>query len=229
MTTQTREAKTNVPAVTSGVNALAAIDTSLAEADSRTGYGKLLKFSRGQYLLGADGDVIAKNTVVTAGCDLTLVGFVRWEDGQPVEHKLLPVTSGGPFYRRVDLGFHDKEAWEKNSAGEARDPWQEQILLPMMNADGEINTFVTGSVTGKKSVLRLLREYRNHAKRNPNNYPQIKLGVDHFVHSDKTIGKVFYPSFEVVGHVDRTAFTEALGSLGVTAGEAPQPSNEAAF
>jgi hypothetical protein len=35
------------------------------------------------------------------------------------------------------------------------------------------------------------------------------------MHSDRTIGKVFYPEFEPAGYVDKAEFCEALEAIGI--------------
>ena len=89
------------------------------------------------------------------------------------------------------------------------------MYVPMMDADGELATFTTGSVSGIKSLNRLLRRYATHAARHPNDYPLVKLRVAHFIHGDRAIGKVFYPDFEPAGYVDKAEFCEALEAVGV--------------
>jgi hypothetical protein len=144
------------------------------------------------------------------------VGLIRWQDGRRADQKLVRIASGAPLYRREELGYHDKSEWEPDAKGEPRDPWQPAIYLPIMDTTGELGTFTTSSGSGIKSVQRLLRLYRNHATRHPNDYPLIKLGVDHYTHSDRSIGKIFYPVFKPAGYVDRREFVEALEAVGAT-------------
>ena len=156
---QTNETATtetaNLPAVAE--SAIAAIDNYLAEQDPQTTIGKLIKFAKGEYLKGQDAEVVPLGSLFVVACDMTLSGFVRWEDGKPAEHKLIRVTSGDRPYQRQDLGFLDKEQWPKDTDGEPKDPWQPVIYVPIMDSDGEIATFTTGTVTGTKSYFRLLR------------------------------------------------------------------------
>src|SRR5262249_19691711 len=154
-------------------------------------------------------------------CDMTLTGFIRWDDGKPVEHRLVRITSGDRPYRREDLGFLDKGQWPKDAKGEARDPWQPALYVPVMDPEGEISTFTPGSTSGIKSYHRLLRRYATHAARHPGFYPLVKLRAGFFMHSDKQIGKIFYPDFEPAGYVERTEFVEALEAVGVAVDAPP--------
>jgi hypothetical protein len=205
----------NLPATTTQIDALAAINDFLAEADPQNMIGKLLKFSKGEFLKGQDAEVIPEGTLYTVACDMALSGFIRWHDGKPAEHKLVRIATGAPLYRREELGHDDKDQWPTDAKGEPRDPWQATIYVPIMDHDGELATFTTSSGSGLKSVHRLLRRYVTHVARHPDVYPLIKLKKSFWVHSDKAIGKVFYPDFEPAGWVDRAEFIEALEVVGV--------------
>ena len=203
----------NLPAIPE--SSITAINSYLAQEDPQTTIGKLIKFSKGEFLKGLDAEIVPLGSLFTVACDMTLTGFIRWHDGKPIEHKLIRVASGDPPYRREELGFLDKEQWPKDANGEARDPWQQAIYVPVMDSEGEISTFTSGSVWGIKSYHRLLRRYATHAARHPGFYPLVKLQTSSFKHSDKQIGKVFFPDFEPAGYVERTEFVEALEAVGV--------------
>jgi hypothetical protein len=222
MTTELEIEKTNLPAVPGKTTALAALDAYLDEADPQNMIGKLLKFSKGKFLLGQDAEVIPEGALYVVACDMALVGFVRWDDGKPVEHKLSCVTSGAPRFKREQLGHNDKDQWPPDAKGEARDPWQEAIYLPLMDHDGEICTFTTSSKSGVHSVNRLLRRYATHAARHPDQYPLVKLKKVFWVHKDRAIGKIFFPEFEPAGYVERADFVAALELLGVGTTEPEQ-------
>jgi hypothetical protein len=80
----------SVPVIIDNSNEVAAIANYLAQEDPQTTIGKLLKFSKGKYLKGVDGEVVPENSLFAVACDRTLTGFVRWRDGKPAEHKLVP-------------------------------------------------------------------------------------------------------------------------------------------
>src|SRR5262249_2293813 len=197
------------------------IDNYLAEQDPQALIGRLVKFSKGEFLKGQDADVVPLGSMFVVACDMTLSGYIRWEDGKPVEHKLIRIASGDRPYRREDLGHLDKERWPEDAKGERRDPWQPAIYLPIMDSEGELATFTTGSASGIRSVHRLLRRYATHARRHPGFYPLVKLQASFFKHSDKQIGKIFYPDFEPAGYVERTEFVEALEAVGVVVDSPP--------
>jgi hypothetical protein len=216
--------KTNLPAIAQpSSGGLAALNEYLSEADPQNMIGKLLKFSKGEFLLGQDAEVIPEGALYTVACDMVLTGFIRWYDGRPAEHKLVRVATGAPLYRRDELGYNDKSQWETDLKGAPRDPWQATMYVPVMSHDGEVSTYTSSSGSGVKSLHRLLRRYATHAARHPGVYPLVRLKKAFWVHSDKAIGKVFYADFEPAGWVERKEFTEALEMLGVTTAPAAQP------
>jgi hypothetical protein len=216
--TENASSSGNLPVETSTTNSgLAAINEYLNEAAPQTSIGKLVKFSKhGEFVRGAEAEVIPEETVVTVACDLTLVGFIRWLDNKPAEHRLVLISSGRPRYTREQLGHHDKNLWPRDGKGEPRDVWQATMYTPMMDGDGEIFTFTTSSKSGINSLNQLLRRYATHAKRHPSEYPHVKLICGSFIPGkDKSIGEVLYPDFEPAGWVSRSEFDEALKVLGV--------------
>jgi hypothetical protein len=70
----------------------AAINKYLAEADPQSTIGKLIKFSKGEFLKGQDLEVVPEGAMFTAACDMTLRGYIRWADNKPVEHRLVRIT-----------------------------------------------------------------------------------------------------------------------------------------
>jgi hypothetical protein len=227
MNDQTTNLPATVPATTTEAapvngGAFVAINQYLDSEDPQTTVGKLLKFAKGEFLLGTDADVVPEGALYTVAADMTLTGWIRWKGGKPVEHKLVRIASGQTPFRREDLGHDDTALWETDSNGEPRDPWQQAIYVPVMNADGEVSTFTTGSKSGLKSVNRLLRRYATHAARHPEVYPLVKLKKDFWVHQDRSIGKIFFPDFEPAGWVPRGELAEALQMLGVDTGAEPQ-------
>ena len=185
--TKTEDQKTNLPATVNNAagGGLSALNEYLADADPQNMIGKLLKFSKGEFLLGQDAEVIPEGALYTVACDMVLTGFIRWHDGRPAEHKLVRVATGAPLYRRDELGHNDKSQWETDLKGRPRDPWQATMYVPVMNHDGEVSTYTTNSGSGINSLHRLLRRYATHAARHPDVYPLVKLKKSHWVHNDQ--------------------------------------------
>src|SRR5262245_60963553 len=91
------------------------VDPFEAYADAvspRNIVGTLLKFSKGDYLVGEEGKLVAPGTTFTANLDELLVGWVKWRDGKPVEHIMQRVADGVPPPKRNELGDQDASTWE---------------------------------------------------------------------------------------------------------------------
>jgi hypothetical protein len=201
---------------------VSAINNYITAEDPQATIGKLIKHAKGEFLKGQDCEVVPEGSLFTVACDMTLRGFILWQDSKPTRHVLIRIASGATLPQREDLGHHDQEKWETDREGEPRDPWQPVMYVPVMDSDGELSTFTTGSKSGIKSLNRLLRRYATHAARHPDDYPLVKLRVAFFMHSDRAIGKVFYPDFEPAGYVDKAEFCEALEAVGVDVNQSEQ-------
>jgi hypothetical protein len=88
--------------------AAAAIAAYVNEAEPQNLIGKLMKFSKGEFLIGIDGEEVPEGSVFTVACDLALAGWIRWEGGRPAESKLIRIASGAPAFKRDELGHDDR-------------------------------------------------------------------------------------------------------------------------
>jgi hypothetical protein len=79
----------------------------------------------------------------------------------------------------VTLGDLDESKWEPGLDGQPRDPWQEQICLPVVpqDAGGEVFRFVARSATALRAVRRLLGVVRYHPNAKTGYLPVIQFGV----------------------------------------------------
>jgi hypothetical protein len=98
--------------------------------------GKMLRFSKGDYLV--DKDTVAIGTVFTVNVDELMAGWIKWLDSKPVEHLMVRVIDGIPPKLRGQLGDHDTAQWEMDVTGKPKDPWQFTNYLPMMDDKGEV-------------------------------------------------------------------------------------------
>src|SRR5262249_2962217 len=123
--------------------------------------GELLKFSKGDYLVGRDGEECSDKELVGAMPGFAH-GWIRWEDNHPVEHVMGLLIEGFVPPERSTLGHLDKAMWELNkNNGEPRDPWQLGLYLPMVTVNGErVYTFSSTSDGGRRRCMApLCREY----------------------------------------------------------------------
>jgi len=208
-------------------------DVFAAYADAvapRNIIGTLLKFSKGDYLAGEEGAPIAIGTQFTANVGELLVGWIRWADSKPVEHRMFRVADGNIVPKRAELGESDESLWELDNHGERRDPWQFTNYLPLASEAGELFTFTTASRGGITAIGDLCRRYSQHHRRHPDVLPVIALDVDSYQHKNREYGRIKFPKFAPMGWTSKSKFDEALTAAGLSVGEnepaQPLPSTE---
>lgn len=199
--------------------------------------GTLLKFSKGEFFAGKDSRPVAVGTHFIANLDATMAGWVKWINGRPIDHRLVRIADGLLPVKREQLGDTDTEQWQYDSRGERRDPWQQVNYLPLVDQTGEIFTLSVTQVAGIKEVAALCSAYADHRKNNAEEFPVIELGVDSYMHRERHIGRVKYPTLNVVGWEPKEKFAQAMVTAGLvekepttlsilTAGEEPPPHTE---
>ena len=125
-----------------------------------------------------------------------------------------PLFGGFTPCPRDELGDMDQSLWEQGLSGKPADPWQSQILLPLQAEDGALFIFGTTSITGRRAVGRLIDECRKMLRREPNDYPVIKLALGSFQHRDERVGRVTVPAFVRVGKTPKTGVAAIDTSIG---------------
>jgi hypothetical protein len=192
--------QTNVPAIPSN-----AVDTYLNE-HCGGGSGVLFKFAKDQRFRRVDdGEEIPLGTQFTVVYDQIQVGWMKFNGkGEPPERKMGALFQGFSPCPRDELGDDDQSLWEVGLSGKPADPWQQQILLPLQAEDGELFIFGTTSITGRRAVGRVIDECRKMQRREPNDYPVIKLALASFQHREERIGRVTVPAFVRVGKTGKT-------------------------
>jgi hypothetical protein len=166
----------------------------------RTIVGKLLKFAKGDFVAGEAGEVVSEGTEFVALMNEALCGWVKWEDGKPVEHLMGKIANNFVPPRRPDLGDVDRAAWEEDADGRARDPWQFANYVPMKREpSGELHTFVATSRGSLNAIGDLCRQYARHAEKHPDQDPVVKLFSGTYEHKVKAYGRIAYPIFTVTG------------------------------
>src|ERR1700743_2020621 len=119
------------------------------QVSQRSIVGKLLKFSKGDYLMGEDNEEVEEGTQFIANMDELCVGWIRWQDSKPTDQIMGRVSDGYQAPRRNTLGDDDKAQWEVDEQGRERDPWQFSNYLilktPGENGEESLFTFTTSS------------------------------------------------------------------------------------
>jgi hypothetical protein len=198
--TEVANTQTNVPAIPSS-----AVDTYLNE-HCGGGSGVLFKFAKDQRFRRVDdGEEIPLGTQFTVVYDQIQVGWIKFNGkGEPPERKMGALFQGFSPCPRDELGDDDQSLWEVGLSGKPADPWQQQILLPLQAEDGELFIFGTTSITGRRAVGRVIEECKKMLRREPNDYPVIKLALSSFQHREERIGRVTVPAFVRVGKTPKT-------------------------
>jgi hypothetical protein len=175
-------------------------------ATSRSIEGTLLRFSKGDYLAGKDSEEVPIGTQFVAIMDSLKVGWVCWQAGSVIDDRMGLVIENFQPPRRSELGDHDQASWERSEEGEPRDPWSFTNHLVMRAVkDGAIYTFATNSKGGLSAVGELAKVYGKTIRQRPGQYPIIELGVDSYQHRDRSLGRIKFPVFKIVGWGDENS------------------------
>jgi hypothetical protein len=165
-----------------------------AQEEGANELGKLLKFSKGHYLVGTEQIPVGKEFV--AHVEHWTRGWVKFKHGELVERKVGRVADGFVVPKREELGDNDSSTWETDTRGEPQDPWSAQSYMPLEDiGSGEIVTFVSGSIGGRQAVSRLAARAARHLA--TMGLPIIKLGLESYKH--KSYGRIDKPDFQIVG------------------------------
>ena len=157
-----------------------------------------LKFVKGEFQYGADGEVLPLGTRLVPHMAELRAGYIKWHDGAPIDDAMVRVVDGKPIPEREDLGDNDRNEWELDPNGIAIDPWQACNTLPMKGLEtGEEYVFTTGSRGGIGAVGKLAMAYGRQRYKHNGQLPVIEIGSDSYRH--KTYGDVPYPTFKIVG------------------------------
>jgi len=77
--------------------------------------GELLKFSKGDYLLGKDTREVPDGTKVVADMDKTIVGWQHWWEQRPTCYRMGLLVEGFVPPPREELGETDRDLWERDA------------------------------------------------------------------------------------------------------------------
>jgi hypothetical protein len=181
-------------------------------ATHRNIVGELLKFSKGDWLVGQDNEDFPVGTQFVANMNELLIGWIRWYDNKPTDHIMGKVVDRYQPPRRDELGDMDPAEWELDGDGKPRDPWQKSnyLLLKGMQT-GELFTFTTGSQGGRDAVGNMSKEYGAAMSGHKGEFPVVALGVRSYEHPNKSYGRIKTPELKIVGWVGQEVFAADLG------------------
>jgi hypothetical protein len=193
------------------------------QVSQRNIVGRLLKFSKGDYLVGEHNAEMKIGTELVANMDELMVGWIRWEDNKPVEQIMGRLADGYQPMKREELRHEDKSLWEVDEVTkEPRDPWQFSNYLIMKtpgedDPDDALFTFATASKGGIGGVGKLCKEYGKAMRQRPDEFPIVQLAVGSYAHSNKAFGRIKYPILDIVGWTAKSEFNEILGQAAAAA------------
>jgi hypothetical protein len=210
---------TTVPATKANAAVPATSDKNVFEAyaddiNAQVILGTLLKFTKGDWLIGRDGDECSEKELIAVVPGL-LHGWIRWEDNRPVEQNMGLLIENFVPPDRSTLGHLDKATWEIDASGKPRDPWQPGLYLPMVSVDTKnVFTFTTSTDGGRRrAVAPLCGEYGHHIRQHPDELPVVNLEQDSYLHSDRSIGRVKYPLFPIIRWVKAEPYIAAVAAV----------------
>lgn len=167
--------------------------------------GTLLKFNKGDWLLGKDDEDVEVGTRYTAIMDRLDIGWIKWVDSKPEEQRMGKLIEGFKPPRRKDLGDDDEAEWDVDDTGKARDPWQftNHLILRTPGTTGEdeddLFTFAVSSRGGLNAIGDLCKVFGKGFRMRPDEWPIVELGVNKYKHSNKEFGIIKVPLLTVVG------------------------------
>jgi hypothetical protein len=175
--------------------------------------GTFFKFDgkEGKFVKSLDDAEIPEGSEYVVVYDQIQVGWVKFNGkGAQPERKQGPVFEGFNPPKRDTLGDDDKSAWEIGLNGKPQDPWQFQILLPLLStADDELFVFQTSSITGRRACDAVIRMCGRMQVKEPDEYPVIKLRISGFEHKDERVGWIKTPAFDRIGKAPKANATLA--------------------
>ena len=177
-------------------NAFLAYGTSTS---ANTIVGDLLKFAKGDFVVGRDGCKLPLGTRLIANMDSLEIGWIKWVDNRPADRRMGRVADEFKPPRRNELDDNEREPRDADDDGKPKDPWQFTNNIVLADPDdGGLYTFTTGTKGGLGAIGELSKAYGQAMRQRPNEWPIITLGAGSYPHKDKHIGRVKYPVFEVV-------------------------------
>ena len=174
-------------------------DNILNAAQDDAELGKILKFKKGDYLIG--DDKIPLDTEFIVHTNAWVKSWIKFVDNKVADRKVYRVALGEKPPVREELDDLDKSLWPDGIDGKPADPWTLQYMLPFENvSNGEIVIFATSSVGGRRAVGDLCLTYGRRAKKGYRGHPIVTLAAGQM--PSKKYGKVPAPVFKIIGWDD---------------------------
>jgi hypothetical protein len=191
-------------------------------ASSGAGFpGDLFKLNgkNGKYALGADGEDVPTGSAFAVILQQATAGFVSWVDGKVADQAFIPISEATPTALaklRESLGDLDRTQWpDTDLKGRPVDPFKESARVPMVQmSDGRLCTFLTSSLSGCRAVRSLIQKVLVQLRADPEaaggRVPVVTNEVASYQHSVRSVGEIFYPSFDLIDWVPPATVMSAL-------------------
>jgi hypothetical protein len=159
--------------------------------------GKLLKFSKGDYTAAEDDEDVPIGTQFVAILEELTIGWIRWENGKPVDPILGRLVDKFMPPNRDELGYTNKAEWDADAKGNPQDPWAFVNYLPLIRIDnGEAYTFTTRSRGGLNAIGKLSGQFARQRRKHHGQMPIVALEVGSYPHDD--YGRIKFPVLRIV-------------------------------
>jgi hypothetical protein len=178
----------------------------------------------GKLSYGIDSTQFPAGAKLAALIALTKVGFIDWEDGQIETQAWLKINDAAKLKElRQSLGKLDASQWPgRDPKGRPLDPFRESVRLPMLWIEKRKPLlFSSSGETQCRAVKRLAKACVEQARAEPgmtvDRVPVVKIDVDCYQHSVRSIGEIFFPVFEIVDWVPTAQMAHVLIDQGFAA------------
>jgi len=174
--------------------------------------GDLLRFNKSEWVVGRELEELPEGLKLIAGVHMLEAGWIMWQELRPVDFAMGNVLDGFLPPRRAELGMLNPLEWPRDARNDRpRDPWQQSFSMPLLGEDKKIYTYATASAGGRKALGRLAAMAGKRLRLKPTELPVVRLKSEWYRHSDRQIGKVYNPVFEVLDwKVAIAGFNKAL-------------------
>jgi hypothetical protein len=105
------------------------IENIKTAAEEDAGFEKILKFKKGDYLIGEDP--VSLGTEYIAHAIGWTKCWIKFVNGEVAERKIYRVAHGEKPPERDELDDQDESQWKVGIDGKPADPWVFQYLLPL--------------------------------------------------------------------------------------------------
>lgn len=178
--------------------------------------GTFLKFNRGEWQVGQNGEETPLGRLLVANMDELSIGWIRWLDGKPAERRMGLLVQGYRPESRDALGYTDQTLWEVETdgenAGKPKDPWSFTNELPLADPEtGEQLTFAASSKGGIGCIGNLCKQFAKGRGANAGLVPVLELARDSYMHPKYK--KTYVPVLNITDWVEN--------------GSVPQPNHAA--